>query len=113
MDNSVPKKIKRDLSERVAARTGTGTKEAAKWVSEVVEVLGDMMMEADPEVKIEIRGLGVFEVKRTRPRPKARNPRTNEIVPVPSRRKTRFRPSKRIRKEMQKPLEEVAGGRGA
>ncbi|MBU0712997.1 HU family DNA-binding protein [bacterium] len=41
-------------------------------------------------LRIEIRGFGVFEVKPTRAKPKARNPRTNEIVYVPPRSKIPF-----------------------
>jgi integration host factor subunit beta len=65
------------------------------------------MVEADPDVRIELRDFGVFEVKRTKARTMARNPRTNEPVFVPSRRKTHFRASKRMREALQQPLDEL------
>jgi len=40
------------------------------------------MAEADSEVRIEICGFGVFEGKTTKAKPKARNPKTGEIVYV-------------------------------
>lgn len=65
------------------------------------------MMEASPEVRIELRDFGVFEVKKTRAKPKARNPKTNETVFIPSRRKTHFKPSKKIKNVLQMPLNEI------
>jgi len=77
------------------------------WVSTVLESLGELMMEADPEVRIELRDFGVFEVKKTKAKPKARNPKTNETVFIPSRRKTHFKPSKKVRQVLQQPLAEL------
>ncbi|MGB1717525.1 MAG: HU family DNA-binding protein [Candidatus Latescibacterota bacterium] len=47
--------------------------------------------------RIEIRGFGVFQVKDTRPKPAARNPRTGEIIYVPARRKTHFKPGRLLK----------------
>ena len=74
------------------------------WVTAVIEAMGDLMLHADPEVRIELRDFGVFEVKRTKAKPKARNPKTNETVFIPSRRKTHFKPSKRLKAVLQTPL---------
>ena len=65
------------------------------------------MLEADPEVRIELRDFGVFEVKKTKAKPKARNPKTNETVFIPSRRKTHFKPSKRLKDVLQQPLTDL------
>ena len=73
----------------------------------VISSIGQLMMEADPDVRIELRDFGVFEVKKTRAKPKARNPKTNETVFIPSRRKTHFKPSKRIKAVLQQPLSEL------
>jgi len=62
------------------------------------------MMSADPELRIEIRDFGVFEVKTTKSKPKARNPKSGEIIFVPSRRKTHFKPSKLLKRFLSKPL---------
>jgi len=75
------------------------------WVTAVIEAMSDLMLEADPEVRIELRDFGVFEVKKTKAKPKARNPKTNETVFIPSRRKTHFKPSKRLKNVLQQPLE--------
>ncbi len=112
MSQTVPTRVKKDIAAQVAARTGARIGEAHRWVNEVIEVMGDMLIDADPEVRIELRGFGVFEVKRTRPKPNARNPKTNEIVYIPGRRKTHFRPGKRIRDRLQQPLLEDSDGSG-
>lgn len=107
MGEKVATLVKKDVSRRVAARMGARLEDSETWVTEVLEVLADMLMEADPEIRIELRGFGVLEVKKTRAKPKARNPKTNETFFVPSRRKTHFRPGKRIRERLHRPLREL------
>ncbi len=107
MAERVITRIKKDVARRVAERMGERLEDSELWVTEVLEVLGDMLMEADPEIRIELRGFGVLEVKKTRAKPKARNPKTNETIFVPSRRKTHFKPGKRIREKLQTPLSDL------
>ena len=95
---------RKDVARRVAETMDEPVYKADPWVRAVLGALRDIMMEADPEVRIELREFGVFEVKKTRPKPKARNPKTNETVFVPGRRKTRFRPGKRLREVLRVPL---------
>jgi len=52
--------------------------------------------------RIELRDFGVFEVKKTKPKPKARNPRTGEIIYVPARRKTHFKAGKILKDTLKK-----------
>lgn len=98
---------KKDISRRVAEMMDKPIYKSEPWVSAVITALGDLLVEADPERRIELRDFGVFEVKKTKAKPKARNPRTNETVFIPSRRKTHFKPSKRIKDVLQTPLQEL------
>jgi integration host factor subunit beta len=98
---------KKDLARRVAALQGEPIYKCEPWVNTVIVALRELMLEADPEVRIELRDFGVFEVKKTKAKPKARNPKTNETVFIPSRRKTHFKPSKRLKEELQQPLAEL------
>ncbi|GIV57383.1 MAG: integration host factor subunit beta [Bacteroidetes bacterium] len=98
---------KKDVARRVAELMNEPIYKSEPWVSAVVTALGELMIEADPEVRIELRDFGVFEVKKTKAKPKARNPKTNETVFIPSRRKTHFKPSKRLKEVLQKPLKEL------
>ena len=102
-----PTLTKKDLARRVAAATGDPIYKCEPWVQATIQALRDLMAEADPEVRIELRDFGVFEVKKTKAKPKARNPKTNETVFIPARRKTHFKPGKRLREELQQPLEEL------
>ena len=99
-----PTCTKKDIVRKVSARTGENMRTASAWVENVFTVLRETMMSADPELRIEIRDFGVFEVKTTKSKPKARNPKSGEIIFVPSRRKTHFKPSKLLKRFLSKPL---------
>jgi len=92
MTKRVPTLTKKDVARRVAKLRGRPIYKSEPWVSAVIDAIRELMIEADPEVRIELRDFGVFEVKKTKAKPKARNPKTNETVFIPSRRKTHFKP---------------------
>lgn len=102
-----PTLTKKDVARRVAELAGEPLARCEPWVTATIEAMHDLMATANPEVRIELRDFGVFEVKRTRAKPKARNPRTNETIFIPARRKTHFKPSKRLRESLRQPLEEL------
>ena len=66
-------------------------------VDSLFEAMRDTLIEGN---RIEIRGFGVLEVKDTKPKPAARNPRTGEVVYVPARRKTHFKPGKQLKEAL-------------
>ena len=98
---------KRDVARRSARRLGLKIYMVEEIVDGVFTTLREMMSESSPQIRIEIRNFGVFEVKPTKAKPKARNPRTNEIIHVPPRRKTHFRPGKLLKKSLRTPLSEL------
>ena len=93
---------KKDLALQVSESTGCKKNLAAKMVDSIFAAMRETLIEGN---RIEIRGFGVFRVKRTKPKPAARNPRTGEVIYVPARRKTHFKPGKLLREELHKPLE--------
>ena len=95
---------KKDIVKRVAAMNHQKIYVTAKWVDEIFTAVREILMSADPELRIEIRDFGVLEVKPTRSKPKARNPKSGEIIFVPSRRKTHFKPSKLLKSFLSQPL---------
>ena len=101
----VPTYTKKDVAIRVARKSEGKVSVAEKWVNRVFFALREIMTSANPELRIEIRDFGVFEVKRTKAKPKARNPRTGDIIFVPARRKTHFKPSKLLRSFLRQPIE--------
>jgi integration host factor subunit beta len=96
--------IKKHVIERTAEKLKKEPKEISRTVDMVFTVLREIMSEADPEARIEIRDFGVFEVKKTKAKPKARNPKTNEEIYVPPRRKTHFKPGKLLKTSLKRPL---------
>ncbi|WP_263786949.1 HU family DNA-binding protein [Salinibacter grassmerensis] len=107
MADQVDTATKKDVARRVADMQDCPLYEAKEQVRSVLTALGDLMIEADPERRIELRNFGVFEVKKTKAKPTARNPKTNEPMFVPSRRKTLFRPGKRVEEVLKTPLREL------
>lgn len=95
---------KKEVAKRVAKKLGQKIYITEDFVNSVFESLREILSEANPEIRIEIRDFGVFEVKETKPKPKARNPRTGEIIYVPARRKTHFKPGKLLKDILKKPL---------
>ncbi len=99
---------KRDVTAKVAQLSSEKMLVAEKWVDQLFTALREIMTSASPELRIEIRDFGIFEIKRTKPKPKARNPRTGETIYVPARRKTHFKPSKLLKRFLQQPLEQAS-----
>jgi integration host factor subunit beta len=100
---------KRDLVRKVAEAMDEPMVQSEPWVEAVLVAIRETMMDADPTCRIELRDFGVFEVKKTKAKPKARNPKTNEEIFVPAHRKTHFKPSKKLKEFLRIPLKEVEG----
>lgn len=96
---------KKDVAKRVAELRNEKVYVAEQWTDAIFSALREIMMQADPELRIEVRDFGVFEVKLTKSKPKARNPRTGETIYVPPRRKTHFKPSKLLKNFLQQPID--------
>ena len=78
-------------------------KDKIKMIVELVlDSMSDIFMKNQSNIRLEIRNFGVFEIKKTKPKPKARNPKTNEVIYVPSRRKISFKPGKELSLKLKK-----------
>lgn len=98
---------KRDVTQRVADKLDVPVSQMKAPVDTVFEVLREIMSQDHPRLRVEIRNFGVFEVKPTKAKPRARNPRTNEEVYVPPRRKSHFKPGRLLRQVLRQPLDEL------
>ncbi|MFC1477722.1 HU family DNA-binding protein [candidate division KSB1 bacterium] len=87
--------VKKDIVRLVSEQSGLNKDKVATVVDGVFKTLTEILMEADPEVRIEIRGFGVLGIKKAKAKPKARNPRTNEI--------TFFKPGRILNGYLQNP----------
>ena len=95
---------RRSLAKLVSAETGCTDALAYDAIGSLFDNMRDTLIDGD---RVEIRGFGTLEVKNTKGKPGARNPRTNEITPVPPHRLARFRPGKLLRDAMKTPLDSM------
>ena len=98
---------KKDVTQRVAKKLDLPVSQTKESVDAVFEVLREIMSQNHSLMRVEIRNFGVFEVKPTKAKPRARNPRTNEEVYVPPRRKSHFKPGRLLREVLREPLENL------
>ena len=94
---------KNDLAKEVMKRTGCKKELANQAADSFFVAMRESLMEGN---RIEIRGFGVWSVRKANPRPNARNPRTGETISVPARRKVHFKPGRLLKKVLSEPVEE-------
>lgn len=95
---------KKDVAKKTAEKLGQKIFQTEEIVDGVFTVLREMMSGDEDSIRIEVRNFGVFEVKPTKAKPRARNPRTNEEIYVPARRKTHFKPGKLLKEVLKQPV---------
>ena len=93
---------RKDIVRRLSDQLGLGNKEVKIILDEVLEIMTEIFLEKHHVLRLELRKFGVFEVKPTKAKPRARNPRTNEEIYVPAHRKIHFRPGKILKNELKK-----------
>ncbi len=103
--NSVTTYTKSDIAKRVAELRGEKYANAIKWTDATFQALRETLMKASPELRVEVRDFGVFEIKLTKSKPHARNPRTGVMIYVPSHRKSHFKPGKLLKKFLSQSLD--------
>jgi len=81
---------KGELIARVAEDMGGGRNLAAKAVEAVIDAIKEALEKGED---VKLVGFGTFRVVETKPR-KGRNPRTGEVVEIPSKKRVRFQQSK-------------------
>tara|TARA_Y100001970_G_C13868144_1_gene667602 strand:- start:82 stop:402 length:321 start_codon:yes stop_codon:yes gene_type:complete len=96
-----------DIIKRAADKLNFSHDEMKIILDATLDTMAEMLSEERSNTRIELRNFGIFEVKPTLAKPRARNPKTNEEVYVPPRRKISFRPGKIIRQELQQEWKET------
>jgi integration host factor subunit beta len=100
----LPTFTKKDIAKQISESRDVNLDLASEWVDTVISAMREVMLKANPELRIEIRDFGVFEVKLTKSKPKARNPQTGEVIFVPPHKKTHFKPGKLLKNFLSQPL---------
>ena len=90
-----------DIIRRASDKLNLTHDEMKIILDTTLDIMTEILITEQSRIRIELRNFGIFEVKPTRAKPRARNPRTNEEVYVPPRRKIHFKPGKIIRQELQ------------
>ena len=98
---------KKDIANAIAAKTGIPAFQAKEIVQKTFDAIVATLV---TDHRIELRGFGVFEVKKRAAR-NARNPRTGEKIFVPERLVVTFKPSSEIEGRLRS-LETQQGGAG-
>ena len=93
---------KKDIIRKVSKNLNIPKDEIKIILESILDTISNIICEEEYLSRIEIRNFGVFEVKSTKAKPKARNPRTNEEVYVPPRKKVHYKPGKSIKKILHK-----------
>ena len=93
---------KKDIVRKVSNSLDAPKDEIKIVLESILSTISDIICEEKYLSRIEIRNFGVFEVKPTKAKPKARNPRTNEEIFVPPRKKVHYKPGKNIKKILDK-----------
>lgn len=93
---------KDDLVRKLSQKILFSHEDMKFMVDNFLETILDILKQPKDNIRIELRNFGIFEVKPTKAKPKARNPRTNEEIYVPPHRKISFKPGKNLKNELRK-----------
>lgn len=94
---------KRDIAIKVGKNLNMSIRKSIIYTDEVFKAVRELLCEDKDYIRVEIRNFGVLESKPAKAKPKARNPKTNEEVFVPARKKTHFKPGKILKNHLKKP----------
>jgi len=93
---------KNDIILKVSKNLNASKEEVKIIFESILDTMSNIISAEEYLPRIEIRNFGIFEVKPTKAKPKARNPKTNEEIYVPPRRKVHYKPGKNIKKILNK-----------
>ena len=95
---------KDDLVKKLSQKLLFSHEDMKFMVDNFLETLLEILKQPKDIIRIELRNFGVFEVKPTKAKPKARNPHTNEEIFVPAHKKTHFKPGKILKNYLNQPI---------
>jgi len=88
---------KKDIVLRIADETNIKQIDVKKVVQKTFDCIIDALVRRE---KVELRNFGVFKIKERRSRT-GRNPRTGQVVPVPSRKVAVFKPGLEMKQKIK------------
>ncbi len=88
---------KKDIVLKVSDETGIKQIDVKKIVQKTFDCIVDALVRGE---KIELRNFGVFKVKQRKSRT-GRNPRTNQVIPVPPRKVVVFKSGLEMKQQIK------------
>ena len=95
---------KKDIVDKISLENGMSKDESHVILAAALDGIMKILLKSENNFRLEIRGFGVFEIKETKARSNARNPKTLESFNIPARRKLSFKAGKSIKTELKKDL---------
>jgi len=95
---------KKDIVNSIRSNNNLSNEESKVMLEIVLESIKGFLLKTEKSFRVEIRNFGIFEIKPTKARDNARNPKTLEIYKVPARRKISFKAGKIIKEQLKKKL---------
>ena len=89
---------RKELVNEISEALGLKKTQIYPIIDSLFDVMREHLVDGN---RIEIRGFGALEVKDTKPKPSARNPRTGAQISVPARRKAKFKPGKILKEALR------------
>ena len=93
---------RKDIIRRASYKLNMSIDEAKVVCDCFFEIIQEILVEDEEYIHLEIRKFGVFDVKKTKKRTNALNPRTKEKIIIPERKRVTFKPSKKIKEILYK-----------
>ena len=93
---------RKDITRRASYKLNMSIDEAKVVCDCLFEIIQEILVEDEDNIHLEIRKFGVFDVKKTKQRTNALNPRTKEKIIIPERKRVTFKASKKIKEIIYK-----------
>lgn len=87
---------KKDITARMAKDAGITLQQSQKAFAALLDLIREDLKQG---CKVNFSGFGSFEVK-TREARKGRNPKTGEIIAIPSKKRIKFNPSRQFKNSL-------------
>jgi len=93
---------RKDIARRASYKLNMSIDEEKVVCYFLFEIIQEILVEDEDNIHLEIRKFGVFDVKKTKQRTNALNPRTKEKIIIPERKRVTFKASKKIKEILYK-----------
>ena len=91
---------RQSMINKISYKLNMNKNESKIILDSVLESFTELFLVDKSNSRIELRNFGVFDIRITKERTNARNPKTKEKVTIPRRKKVVFKAGKKIRNQL-------------